>query len=148
MSSLCEHTKNVCVCVAYTHRHLECGRPKLGRPPLVDADWHAFFQAIFQGVEGPEWEATCHHYKDLHQAVKCKKPGENTKAKVLWTMNEAKDRGQDHCDPGHQKELQTRDQFRLNLWAIIHLKSPTTALAKALECLEQSRRAPAATCEW
>ena len=26
-------------------------------PPPVDADWHAFCQAIFQGVEGPEWEA-------------------------------------------------------------------------------------------
>ena len=24
---------------------------------LVDADWHAFCQAIFQGIEGSEWEA-------------------------------------------------------------------------------------------
>ena len=36
----------------------------------------------------------------------------------------------------HQKEIQTRDQIRLNLWAN-HLQSPTAALAKALKCLEQ-----------
>ena len=27
------------------------------RPPLVDEDWHAICQAIFQAVEGPEWES-------------------------------------------------------------------------------------------
>ena len=26
------------------------------RPPLVDADWHAFCQAIYKGFEGSEWE--------------------------------------------------------------------------------------------
>ena len=26
------------------------------RPPLVDADWHAFCQAIYKGVEGSDWE--------------------------------------------------------------------------------------------
>ena len=25
-------------------------------PPLVDADWHAFCQAIYKGFEGSEWE--------------------------------------------------------------------------------------------
>ena len=30
-------------------------------PPLVDADWHAFFQAIYKGIEGKEWEDLyCH----------------------------------------------------------------------------------------
>ena len=24
-------------------------------PPLVDADWHAFCQAIYKGIEGDEW---------------------------------------------------------------------------------------------
>ena len=38
-------------------------------PPLVDEDWHAFCLAISEGVEGPEWEAVYHRYKDLHQAV-------------------------------------------------------------------------------
>ena len=26
------------------------------RPPLVDADWHTFCQAMFKGIEGEEWE--------------------------------------------------------------------------------------------
>ena len=39
------------------------------RPPLVDADWHAFCQAIFQGIEGQEWEAMRYHHKDLHLGV-------------------------------------------------------------------------------
>ena len=36
--------------------------------PLVDEDWHAICQALFQGVEGPEWEAMYHQDKDLHEA--------------------------------------------------------------------------------
>ena len=65
-------------------------------PPLVDADWHAFCQAIVQGIEGQEWEA-------MHQTLKSKKPKENRKAKVQWAMKEAKDRGEEHYDPNHQK---------------------------------------------
>ena len=30
--------------------------------PLVDEDWHAICQAIFQGVEGSEWETMYHTY--------------------------------------------------------------------------------------
>ena len=57
-------------------------------PPSVDADWHAFCQAIFQRVEGPEWESMYYHYKDLHHAVKSMTSGEEKKAKVLWAMKE------------------------------------------------------------
>ena len=56
-------------------------------PPLFDADWHAFCQTIFQGVDGAEWEAMYYHFKDLHQEAWRKH-----KAKVLWAMKEAKDR--------------------------------------------------------
>ena len=62
-------------------------------------------------------------------------------------MKEANDKGVDYYDTNHQQEFETRAQFRLNLWAI-HLKSPTAALAKALECLEQGESIPAATSEW
>ena len=57
-------------------------------PPLVDADGHAICQAIYQGIEGQEWEAMCYHYKELHQAVRTKKPGDNQKA--MRTMKVAK----------------------------------------------------------
>ena len=42
---------------------------------------------------------------------------------------EAKDKGVDYYDTNHKK-IQTRAQFRLELWAY-HLKSPTAALAKS-----------------
>ena len=48
------------------------------RPPLVDADWHAVCQAVYQGIEGPEWEAMYFTCEDLHQAVKNKKSAENS----------------------------------------------------------------------
>ena len=79
-------------------------------PPLVHEDWHAFCQAIFQGVEGPEWEAMYYQYKDMHQAMKSKKSGENKKAEVLRALKEAKDGGVDFYDAGHEKESKTRAQ--------------------------------------
>ena len=106
--------------------------------PQVDADWHALCQAIFQGVEEPEWEAVDYHCKDLHQAVKSKNSGANKKGKSAVGMKEAKDKGVDYYDTNHSTEIQTRAPFRLNLWAV-HRKSPTAALAKALECLDQVR---------
>ena len=77
------------------------GNKRWGQPQ-VDADWHAFCQDIFQGVEGPEWEAMYHRYKDLHQALKRKKSGKNKKAKVLWALKEAKDKAVDFYDAGHE----------------------------------------------
>ena len=35
-------------------------------PPLVDADWHAFCQAIYNGIEGKEWEdVLSFHYREM-----------------------------------------------------------------------------------
>ena len=56
--------------------------------------------------------------------------------KLLWAMKEAEGKGVDYCDTNHRKEIQTRAQFRLNLWAI-ELKSSRAALTKELECLDQ-----------
>ena len=44
------------------------------RPPQVDANSHAFCQAIHQGIEGQEWEALYDHSEELHQAVRTRKP--------------------------------------------------------------------------
>ena len=72
MSSHCEHMKKVKCAPSSTPPSVEDQR---WVPPLVDADWHAFCRAIFQGIEGQEWEAMFHHNKDLHSAVKSKKLG-------------------------------------------------------------------------
>ena len=33
--------------------HIEPGR---WGPPLADADWYAFCQALYKGIEGEDWE--------------------------------------------------------------------------------------------
>ena len=81
------------------------------------------------------------------QVVKCKKSGENKKAKALWVLKAARDKGCDCHDAGHAKKIQTRSQVRLDLWTI-HLQSPTAAVAKTLEGLEQDKRVPSVTSEW
>ena len=70
--------------------------------------------------------------------MKSNKSRENNKTKVLWGLKETKDRGVDYSDAGHEKEIKSRAQARLDLGPI-HLKNPTAALAKALEGLEQAR---------
>ena len=39
----------------------------------MDADWCAFCQAIFKGVEGSERGELYHHYRDLSKAAGAKK---------------------------------------------------------------------------
>ena len=104
-------------------------------PPVVYEEWHAIFQAIFQGVEGPEWETIYYKCGELRKAAKCKKSGEHKKTKALWSLKEAKDKGIDCFDLGSVQKIQTRSQVRLDLCAI-RLKSPTAALANALERTE------------
>ena len=72
---------------------------------------------------------------------------ENKKAKALRCLNGARDKGIDVSHVGHAKKIQARSKVKLDLWAI-HLKSPTAALATALEGLEQSEGVSSVTSEW
>ena len=83
-------------------------------PPVVDEDWHAICQAIHKGVEGSEWETMYCNYKEMHQAVKCKKSRENKKAMALWSVTEAKDKGTDVYDLGSVLKIKTRSRVRLD----------------------------------
>ena len=40
-----------------------------GGPPLVNEDWHAISQAIYKGVEGPEWEVTFFEYVEMRKGT-------------------------------------------------------------------------------
>ena len=53
-------------------------------PPLVDTDWHAFFQALYKGIEGEDWRELYDAYKEMSRAVGVKKPQEAQKVKALW----------------------------------------------------------------
>ena len=89
------------------------------------ADWHAFYQASYQGIEGQEWE-TMYYFK-VCTRLGTRKPGENQKGK----------RSVRHESGKRQRRAifmtpSKRPSTRLGLWEE-HLKSPV-AVAKALEC--------------
>ena len=65
-------------------------------PHLVDADWYAFCQALYKGIEGEDCEEMFYSYKEMSRAVGAKKPQEVQKAKALWTMKAAKDAGEEY----------------------------------------------------
>ena len=48
-------------------------------PPLVGADWHAFCETIYKGIEGKEWEALHYHHRDQKNGrqSKGKSPSDN-----------------------------------------------------------------------
>ena len=96
------------------------------RPPFVDADWHAFCQAIE--------EVHC-HYREMSRATATKKPRESEKAKALWAMKAAKEREKEYYDSARKDNILGRGKTRLELWEE-HLKDPIVALDKALTCLE------------
>ena len=52
-------------------------------PPLADADWHAFCQAIYKGIEGSDCGKLYEHYKELSRAAGVRKPHESQKAKAF-----------------------------------------------------------------
>ena len=47
--------------------HIE---PERWGPPLVDAGWCAFCQALYIGIEGEDWEDMCESHKEMSGAVK------------------------------------------------------------------------------
>ena len=61
-------------------------------PPLVDADWHVFCQAIYKGIGGVNWKSCTFTTQMSKAAGAKKKPRESQKAKALWSMKAAKDR--------------------------------------------------------
>ena len=57
------------------------------------------------------------------------------KAKALWAMKAAWNRGEEFYDPARKEDILGRTKTRLELWEE-HLKDPMAALAKSLESLE------------
>ena len=107
------------------------------RPLLVDADWHAFCQALSKGIEGEDWGEFYDAYKEMSRAVGVKKPQEAQKAEALWKKKAAKDAGEESCDPAREDNILVRNKTRLALWEE-HLKDPIVALDKALKSVENS----------
>ena len=77
-----------------TRRAEEVNTSERWRPPMVDADWYAFRQVLYKGVEGKDWEEMYDPHREMSKALVVKKPQEAQKAKALWAMRAAKDRGE------------------------------------------------------
>ena len=80
-------------------------------------------------------EELYHYYSEMNKAAGAKKPCESQKAKALWAMKAAQDRGDEFYDSARKENILGRKQTRLELWGE-HLKDPIEALDKALKCLE------------
>ena len=96
-------------------------------PPLVDADWQAFCQALYKGIEGEDWEEMFASYLEKIWAVEVKKPQDAQKAKAFWKMKEAKDAGEEYYLPMRENNIKGRNKTILSLWEE-HLKDPIVAL--------------------
>ena len=84
-------------------------------PPLVDADWYAFCQALYWGIEGKDWEEMCDSYKVMSKAVGVKKPQEAQKEKALWAMKADKDRKETFYDPAREEDNATRNKNAIGI---------------------------------
>ena len=68
--------------------------------------WRPHLDAFCQaGFEGRDWEELYDHFKEKSRAAVVKKPNENQKAKVLWKMKAAKDRGEKFYDPERKDNI-------------------------------------------
>ena len=94
-------------------------------PPLVDAHWHAFCQAIDKGMEGGKWEEQNFHNREMSKAAGAKKPSES----------QSQEQGEEFHAPVRKDDILGRKQTTLELWEE-HLKDPVIALDKALKCFE------------
>ena len=98
---------------------------------LVDADWYAFCQALYEGIEGEDWEEMRDSHKEMSRAVGVKKPQEAQKAKALWAMKAAKDRKEEFYNPTREEDNSRRNKTRLEFFGEEHLKETIAALVKA-----------------
>ena len=85
-------------------------------PLLVDADWYAFSQSLYKGIEGEDWRELFDAYKEMSRAVGVKKPHEAQEAEALCKMKAAKDAGEEYYDPTREDNIRGRNETRKALW--------------------------------
>ena len=84
-------------------------KERWGRP-LVDADWHAFCQAIYKGIQGGDWE-------ELNDWLQRNGAGQRglrshrrpKKQKPFGKMEAAKDAGEEYYDPNRKDNIFERE---------------------------------------
>ena len=74
------------------------------RPPLVDEDRHVICQAVFSKVSKDQNGKPTTVTSSCTKRSQCEKSEENKKAKALWALKEAKDKGMDFLRSGQGAE--------------------------------------------
>ena len=92
----------------------------------MDADWHAFCQAIDEGIEGSEWEKLYYQYRDMSKAAGAKKNQVRVRMRRPFGQGSHPARREQHLG----------EEIRLGKSCGEHLKDPTEALDKALKYVE------------
>ena len=85
-------------------------------PHLVDADSHAFCQALFQGIEGEDWKELYVSYKVMSRAVGLKSHRRPRKQKNP-EMKAAKDAREEYYDPEREDNILGINKTRQAPWA-------------------------------
>ena len=105
-------------------------------PPLVDADWYVFSQAIYKkelkDVSGKS--CTINHYRERSMATGAKNQVRVRRQRRCGLRRQQKT-GDEFSDSARKGKILGRNQTRLELWEE-YLKDPITALNKALKCVE------------
>ena len=96
------------------------------RPPLVAEDWHAV-----RSRTARTWRCT------ERSISKKKKRGVNKKARALWALRDAEEKGSSE-NPGGERQIESRTSVRRALWEV-HMKSRTAALEEALRRTEDGQ---------
>ena len=72
---------------------------------MVDADWHAFCQALYKGIEGRLGRNVRGLQRIEQGCGVVKKPQEAQKAKALWAMSAVKERKKEFNDPARKDNI-------------------------------------------
>ena len=77
-------------------------------PPLVDADWYAFCQALYEGIEGEAWEDMYESYKGNEQGCGSKEAAGVPQSKSFVGHEAAKDRRDISMTPARRNDISRR----------------------------------------
>ena len=91
-------------------------------PPLVDKEWRAICQAIYQGVEGAELENLHYNFVELNKEVNVRNTWK-CRAITIWKMRDAGERCDTYYDQTYANN-EPGEAVRPDLWNA-HLRSTT-----------------------
>ena len=97
---------------------------------------HAICQAIYNGVEGAEWEILFCRFVEMNKEVNVHHPSGSSRARTFWKIRGAKVRGDANYDQTSEQRIVNREAVRQELWNK-HLLNTALTLTEALRRVEE-----------